>query len=345
MIAAMSAARSLRRVAAAGFAAASLLSTLVLLGTGPARAATSGIHRDIAYGSDPAQAGDVYVPSGQGPFPAVVTIHGGGFIKGKREMMAPIAQTLVSAGFAVFNIDYRLAPRFPYPAAVDDCRAAVAFLRQHASEFSADPRKIGILGGSAGANLADMVGVLGEGPLDQDSRVAAVVSLSAPTDLSTLGRLGVHVNRAYVGPTATDEQIRAASPVTYVSAGDPPMLIANGTHEMIPSDQPEAMAAAYKAANLPYQLLISPAMKHAEHLAPLIYPQITSFLSAYLKGSGPTASPTAPSPPPPAHNSPGHVRKKHDRGSSVLPVVIVAVLVVGALGAAAFGLRRRRAFP
>lgn len=335
------------RVWAVAFCLASLLSTAWAAGSGRAEAATAGVHQDVAYGSDPAQAGDVYVPSGTAPFPAVVTIHGGGFIQGTRSMMDETAQTLVQAGYVVYNIDYRLAPQFPYPAPVDDCRAAVSYLRQHAKDFGVDPARIGILGGSAGANLAAMVGVLGEGPLDQGSRVAAVVSLSAPFDLADLGRLGAHVNRSYVGPAASDEQIKAASPVTYVSPGDPPMLMANGTHEMIPEAQPEEMAAAYKSANLPYQLLISPAMKHAEHLAPLIYPQIIDFLDANLKGSGSTSTPSSVSPPSPPEPSVGHNhgRKKRDRGSGLVPIVIVVGLVVLALAVAAFGLRRRRPTP
>ena len=115
---------------------------------------------------------DSYLPGSPGPHPGVILIHGGAFRFGERAWERYLATALVDAGFAAFSIDYRLAPEFPFPAAVDDVLAAVAWVRAHATEYGVDPREIGAIGESAGGHLAAMFAVLGRDSLDMGSRIA-----------------------------------------------------------------------------------------------------------------------------------------------------------------------------
>ena len=131
---------------------------------------------------------DAYLPGSPGPHPGVILIHGGAFRTGGRGWETYLATALVDAGFAAFSVDYRLAPEFPFPAAVDDVLAAVAWVRAHAAEYGVDSREIGAIGESAGGHLAAMLAVLGRDPLDTGSRIAAAVSWSGPMDLHALVR-------------------------------------------------------------------------------------------------------------------------------------------------------------
>jgi len=100
---------------------------------------------------------DVYLPeAGAAPVPAVVVIHGGGFIGGFRGMMDPLCRALAAAGMAAFNIDYRLSPRYQFPAPTEDARCALRWVARHAKEYGADPGRLGVTGESAGAYLAAM---------------------------------------------------------------------------------------------------------------------------------------------------------------------------------------------
>lgn len=135
---------------------------------------------------------DYYAPSGAGPHPVAIIIHGGGFVAGtsKNGSEAYCADFLAPAGYAVFSINYRLAPKYPYPAMVHDVERAVRFIRHHASEWNADAKRIALLGGSAGGYLSNMAGLINApgdasaaDPVDRESaRVQAVVTLFGPGD-------------------------------------------------------------------------------------------------------------------------------------------------------------------
>ncbi len=130
--------------------------------------------------------------TGDGPFPAVVCIHGGGFRAGSRERYRSIAYYLAQHGYVAATIDYRLSPRHQFPAAVEDSKAAVRYLRANAARFNLDPDRIGATGGSAGGHLVLMLGVTGgvaefegSGPNQEfSSAVQAVVNQFGPTDLT-----------------------------------------------------------------------------------------------------------------------------------------------------------------
>src|SRR5581483_10478422 len=142
----------------------------------------AGPHRitGVQYGSDGAALlMDVYLPAaGATPAPVVLVVHGGGWAGGSRADTAPEAEALAAAGLAVLNVDYRLAtPSAPgYPAQVSDLESALGWARAHAAALDIDPGRLGILGLSAGGNLALDLGVRGV--------AAAVVAWSAPTDLA-----------------------------------------------------------------------------------------------------------------------------------------------------------------
>src|SRR5665213_3339094 len=130
--------------------------------------------------------------SGEGPFPAVVCIHGGGFRAGHRDGYNKLCVQLAEQGYVAVTVSYRLAPKYQFPAAVHDTKAAVRWLRAHAKEYKVDPARIGTTGGSAGGHLAQFLGVTADVPMfegdggnpEQSSRVACVVNVYGPSDFT-----------------------------------------------------------------------------------------------------------------------------------------------------------------
>jgi hypothetical protein len=125
---------------------------------------------------------------GDGPFPAVLCIHGGGFRAGSRQGYDALCLRLARGGYVAATIDYRLAPKYPFPAAVHDTKEAVRWLRANARKYRIDPERIGVTGGSAGGHLAQFLGVTRDvkdfggdgGNRDQPSRAACVVNQYGP---------------------------------------------------------------------------------------------------------------------------------------------------------------------
>src|SRR5829696_3404153 len=126
---------------------------------------------------------DAYIPAGGGVRPGVMVIYGGGWILGSKELSAPLARVFAERGYIAFAMNYRLAPFHPFPAAVDDVQASVAWVRDHAFDFGLDPARIGAIGGSAGGHLSAMLATLGEGSHDHGSRITAAASWAGPMDL------------------------------------------------------------------------------------------------------------------------------------------------------------------
>src|SRR4051812_23954714 len=124
-------------------------------------AAEVRVERDVVYAEPDGQKlrMDIYRPSEPGPHPAVVLVHGGGWLSGSKEGYQAMGPRLARHGYAACAIDYRLAPQYPYPAALDDCQRAVRWLRAHAPDFDLDARHVGALGDSAGGHLVALMGV------------------------------------------------------------------------------------------------------------------------------------------------------------------------------------------
>ncbi|MBQ6322359.1 MAG: alpha/beta hydrolase [Lachnospiraceae bacterium] len=228
---------------------------------------------DIPYGGSKAQALDIYLPhEGDGPFPLVVHIHGGGFAFGdKRDEHMDAYLGGIKLGFAVASVEYRLSSEAIFPAAVLDCREAVRFLKENAKLFCLDPDRIGLIGGSAGANLCAMLAMNvpnGEFP-GEDIReirpsqpfVRTAVCHFGPMSFASMeeqarqnGISATHPNSAdmpesaYIGTPIADapsEVVAAANPATYAGPAMCPILVQHGTQDhLVPFEQAGEFVAA-----------------------------------------------------------------------------------------------------
>lgn len=176
---------------------------------------------------------DAFVPEGAGPFPTCILVHGGGWTKGnKTTFIKPLFEPLSKAGFTWFTINYRLAPDSRYPACLEDVQSAIRWVKTHAAEYKVDPKRIALVGESAGGHLVALAGVVA----GDDTRVTAVVPFYPPCDLEAHAE-----ERHGVGPSMSalfgikDELneearkiLREASPATKLKSGLPPYLLIHG---------------------------------------------------------------------------------------------------------------------
>lgn len=199
-------------------------------------------------------AADVYLPASSGNRPAVLVLHSGSWQRGSKARMTAVSEALARYGFVVINANYRLAPASRHPAQLSDVRAAVSWIRANARELGVDPRRIGMLGYSAGGHLALLSALSQNGPKDA-SAVQAVVSAGGPTDLTTL--LDVSPLHQFLGKTRSEspELYRLASPIEYASASAPPTLLIHGEYDLIvPKEQSERLFEKLKALGAPVEL-------------------------------------------------------------------------------------------
>ncbi len=223
--------------------------------------------RDVVYGTGGGEELKLNLsrPKGAaGPLPCVVVIHGGGWAGGNRTVHDVHTWTFAQRGYVSATVGYRLVPKALFPAQVEDVKCAVRFLRANAAKYGIDPRRIGAIGFSAGAHLSMMLGVMGKedglegegGHADQPSQVNAVVAYFGPTDFVSFefpqASKGI-VEKFIGGPREEKrEAYRKASPVTYVSPGDAPTLLFQGTKDpLVPHTQAFAMVEALTAAGVP----------------------------------------------------------------------------------------------
>lgn len=231
----------------------------------------------LQYGEADGQAltMDYYAPAGSGLHPIAIIIHGGGYQRGnsKSGSEAYCADFLAPAGYAVFSINYRLAPKYPYPYMVYDVQRAVRYLRYNAAKWSADPNKIALVGGSAGGFLSNMVGLLSApgnpsatDPVErQSSRPDAVVTLYAQSSFATVPlNNDVHaLLDPLIAKVGEKEALREASPITYVKAGDPPFLLIQGDQdEYIPFTEDTNLQAALRKVGVRCDLIRIPGGHH-----------------------------------------------------------------------------------
>jgi len=219
------------------------------------------VQRGVEYGRAAGQSllFDAAVPQGTGPFPAVIIVHGGGWIGGHRQYsVEPLFQPLEDAGFVWFSIEYRLATDLlQFGVAVDDVQTAIQYIRSHAAEYKIDPDRIAILGESAGAHLATLA-------VERSPKsVAAVVALYSPADLVSLARDSQSI------PEGIRQMVKAAgmeelivgylgqmSPIEHVTSNLPPFLLVHGTSDsIVPFEQSERMLKKLKAAGVSAELV------------------------------------------------------------------------------------------
>jgi acetyl esterase/lipase len=194
---------------------------------------------------------DLYLPAGQGPFPGVLVVHGGGWTMGTRAQLAAVAMSLAQRGYTAAAISYRLAPQHRFPAQLYDCQAAVRWLRQHAADFKIDAAHIGGYGYSAGGQLVALLGTLddddvreeGVPPTAPSARLQAVVAGGAPCDFRPLPPHSDSL-AYWLGGTRADnpDAYRLASPAAFVTADDPPMFFFHGARDaLVPIRSPQRM--------------------------------------------------------------------------------------------------------
>jgi acetyl esterase len=219
---------------------------------------------------------DYYAPKGAGPHPIAIIIHGGGYQRGnsKSGSEAYCADFLPPAGYAVFSINYRLAPKYPYPYMVYDVERAIRFLRHKASRSpDLQANRIALIGGSAGGFLSNMVGLLNlpgdlsaADPVDRESaQVQAVVTLFAQSSFATVP-LNADVH-ALLDPLIKEKgeaaALKEASPITYVHKGDPPFLqILGDKDEYIPFSEATNLDAALRKVGVSSEIIRIPGGMH-----------------------------------------------------------------------------------
>lgn len=229
------------------------------------------VHKGLSYHSDetPRHQLDLYLPKSNSPTPLIVWIHGGGWRAGSKDGGAPGMGTLLGKGFAVACINYRLSTDATFPSQIEDCKAAIRWLKTHAEQYNLDPQRLGVFGSSAGGHLAALVGTSGGvDPFEKgenlkvDSRVQAVCDFYGPTDLEAFVKTPGYERHAeanspealLLGGTVAEkpEVAQTANPITYVSKDDPPFLIVHGTKDgTVPPGQSELLFESLEEHGVP----------------------------------------------------------------------------------------------
>lgn len=269
---------------------------------------------DIAYvpEGDESQRLDLYLPEAapEKPLPLIVHIHGGGWRAGNK-FPCPVTG-MVLQGYVVASAEYRFSQVAVFPAQIQDCQAAIRWLRANAAKYHIDPEKVGVVGGSAGGHLSSLVGTSGGtgvfpaigGNEGQPDRVQAVCDIYGPADFTTVVKQAAEDRNvknifefnspadpysSLIGaPLETVEESRAVSPVTYVSEDDPPVLILHGTHDaLVPYAQSVQFAEALKAKGVPVWLQTLPGSGHGGPAfgKPAIRGLMDAFFAKHLQGA------------------------------------------------------------
>ena len=217
-------------------------------------------YRDIQFGPLPEQLLDIYLPeSGEGPFPAILYVHGGGWSIGTRASGSiDFAIDGVNRGYAVVGIDYRLLPDGRFPENVYDVKAAVRWLRAHAEEYHLDPDRFGMMGDSAGGHLTLMCAMTGDRPeyeggygnSEQSTRLQACISLYGPSDMLADDEMFLESGKVRMSPPSKpslydvlfgadiDNLLYLVSPMNMVHKDIPPILFQHGEDDpLVPYQQ------------------------------------------------------------------------------------------------------------
>ncbi len=270
---------------------------------------SGAIKTDIPYlGPDRSEKLDVYLPSPDypRPRPAVIFIHGGGWTGGSKsdERSVDFCSALAKRGYVAFSIDYLLnqaskdesgkmrVDHVAWPQNFYDCKTAIRFVRKHAEEFGVDPKRIAVMGASAGAHLALLVASTkdaeewNKGGLypEESNAVAAVIEFYGRYDV-TLDR---RTHFAGATPEETQANVVAASPVTHITSKMPPVLAVQGDADtIVPVTYGRRLVDRLKELNVPVEYIEIPGAKHAFGLTPSqidLRPAVFAFLQKYLEG-------------------------------------------------------------
>ena len=255
---------------------------------------------------------DIAIPPGEGPFPCVVMLHGGAwqggsrkdFSVGEKDKTGKVGpswiETVAKKGYVAAAVSYRLAPKYKFPAMIEDARSSVRFLRANAKKYHIDPKRFGAVGFSAGAHLSLLLGLCDKSAsfdvgndLDESGQVQCVIDFFGPTDLGLYAESPGIVD-GYLVPVLgkeckTDSNIyKKASPLTYVTKNAPPTLILHGTFDLIvPTKHSELLQKALTDAGATAELITVPFGGHGGWDKKEMDKAVTAtfkFLEKHLKG-------------------------------------------------------------
>ena len=270
---------------------------------------------------------DLYRPAAGGPHPAVLIVHGGGWDAGSREMERPFAKRLADEGFVTAPVSYRLGEAGRFPAALHDLKAAVRWLRAHAAEHGIDPARIGVVGGSAGGQLAALLGAsngvpalegsasegranrpAGPAPVERpgepslspvSSSVQAVVDIDGLADFTDPALVAQQVAKPsaptrFLGGSFAEraETWRAASPLTHVGPASAPTLFLNSTAPTPLLPGREAMAKRLRSLGIGAEVAVVPDTPHPFWLLDPWFAGVVATTAAFLHRELPPPGPT-----------------------------------------------------
>jgi acetyl esterase/lipase len=258
------------------------------------------IERSVAYlPAGRAEKADLYFPNNRAAdvrSPAVVIIHGGGWVGGKRDAGRElnIGSTLAAHGYVALSIDYLLATETKpsWPVNIHDCKTAVRWLRANADRLQIDAAHIGAIGGSAGGHLTALLATSSNVPELDPQGSYAEYSCAIQCAVPMYGAAEVRDRpsaRIMIGKTIEEapEAYRLASPADLADPQDPPCLILHGTADKtVPVEQSEILARALKKAGVEHELVIVEGAPHSFHLQPKqrdLRPLVLSFFDKHLK--------------------------------------------------------------
>jgi acetyl esterase/lipase len=217
---------------------------LVVFCTTAAFAENPTIHRDLVYATrdDVKLKADLFTPVGEGPFPAILMVHGGAWMMGSRRHMDHISKPACQRGYVVLSITYRFAPKDKFPAQIHDCKEALRWFRENAKKFKVDPQRVAGYGYSAGAHLVSLMGTTeakdgleGESEFkDVSTRLQAVVGGGTPTDFRVFPENNNKLAYFFDGTRKQKpQQYKLASPNAFVSKDDPPFFFFHGSKDSL----------------------------------------------------------------------------------------------------------------
>jgi len=266
----------------------------------PALQTDAQIHRDLEYvaGGHARNKLDLYLPAkADRPPPIIVWIHGGGWYAGGKEDCPAVP--LVTKGYAVASINYRFSQHALFPAQIEDCKAAIRWLRANAKRYNLDAGHMGVWGASAGGHLVALLGTTGGvkklegtgGNLNQSSRVQCVVDWFGPTDFAKMGgwqdKSDSPMARLVGGPVRDRRELAAkANPIAYIGKDSAPFLIMHGTEDnLVPMNQSELLDRALRKAGVESTLVRVPGGGHGGpvFMSPENRKKIEDFFEKHLK--------------------------------------------------------------
>lgn len=254
----------------------------------------------VSQGHDRQQL-DLYIPNGDGPFPLLVWIHGGAWRAGSKNRAR--GQEWLDKGVALASINYRLSQHAIFPAQIEDCKAAIRWLKAHAAKYHLNTDRLVVWGASAGGHLVALLGTTGETRqfdvgehLDQSSAVTGVMDWYGPTDFNQMdtmdGDIGKMDHDAADSPESqliggpiqeNPEKVQKANPITYVTPKAPPFLIVHGDKDpLVAHGQSVILQAALTEANVPVRFYTVKGGKHGWFKDPNVNQLANDFILQHL---------------------------------------------------------------